>query len=31
MEQFGKDRARLPGILKQWDAYKELMTEIESM
>jgi dynein heavy chain len=31
IEQFGKDRARLPGVLKQWDAYKDLMTEIENM
>jgi dynein heavy chain len=31
IEQFGKDRARLPGVLKQWDAYKELQTVIENM
>jgi dynein heavy chain len=31
IEQFGKDRTRLPGVLKQYDAYKDLMTEIESM
>jgi len=31
IEIFGRDCAKLPGILKSWDAYKELKTEIENM
>jgi len=31
IEQFGKDCARLPGVLKQWEAYKDLKTEIDNM
>jgi dynein heavy chain len=31
IETFGKDCMKLPGILKSWDAYKELKTEIENM
>lgn len=31
IEVFGRDCAKLPGVLKTWDAYKELKTEIENM
>jgi len=31
IENFGRDCTKLPGPLKQWDAYKELKTEIEDM
>jgi len=31
IESFGRDCQRLPGVLKGWDAYKELKQEIEDM
>lgn len=31
IEQFQRDCARLPGVLKQWEAYKDLKKEIEDM
>ena len=31
IEQFGRDCTRLPGVLKGWDAYKELKQEVEDM
>jgi dynein heavy chain len=31
IEGFAKDCQRLPGVLKQWEAYKDLKTEIENM
>jgi dynein heavy chain len=31
IENFGRDCTKLPGVLKSWDAYKELKTEIEDM
>ena len=31
VEGFGKDCMKLPGVLKSWDAYKELKQEIDDM
>ena len=31
IEGFGRDCTRLPGILKSWDAFKELKQEVEDM
>jgi len=31
IEQFGRDCTKLPGVLKSWDAFKELRTEIDNM
>lgn len=31
VDQFGRDCTKLPGVLKQWDAYKEMKTEIDEM
>ena len=31
IEQFSKDCAKLPGVLKSWAAYKELKQEIDDM
>jgi dynein heavy chain len=31
IEAFGRDCAKLPGVLKQWDAYKELKQEVDDM
>mmetsp|Transcript_8591 Transcript_8591/g.9745 ORF Transcript_8591/g.9745 Transcript_8591/m.9745 type:complete len:2884 (-) Transcript_8591:1352-10003(-) len=31
IEAFGRDCAKLPGVLKGWDAYKELKQEVEDM
>lgn len=31
IEVFGKDCTKLPGVLKSWDAYKELKQEIDDM
>ena len=31
VEGFGRDRGRLPGVLKRLDAYKELKLEVDSM
>lgn len=31
IENFGRDCFRLPGVLKNWDAYKELKQEIDDM
>jgi dynein heavy chain len=31
IEMFGRDCARLPGVLKGWDAYKELRKEVDDM
>ena len=29
IDQFGRDCMKLPGVLKNWDAYKELKQEID--
>ena len=31
IEAFGRDCMKLPGVLKTWDAYKELKLEIDDM
>ena len=31
VEGFGRDCGRLPGVLKGWDAYKELKLEVDNM
>ena len=31
VEGFGRDWGRLPGVLKGWDAYKELKLEVDNM
>lgn len=31
IETFGRDCTKLPGVLKSWDAFKELRTEIDNM
>jgi len=31
IEVFGRDCVKLPGVLKGWDAYKELKQEIDDM
>lgn len=31
VDQFGRDCSKLPGVLKQWDAYKEMKQEIDEM
>jgi hypothetical protein len=31
IETFGRDCMKLPGVLKTWDAYKELKQEIDDM
>ncbi len=31
IEVFGRDCQKLPGVLKTWDAYKELKQEIDDM
>ena len=31
VEGFGRDWGKLPGVLKGWDAYKELKLEVDNM